>query len=270
MRLLILGAAGFIGSHLVRHAAAQGLEVVALCRSGKVEGFDGRTFVWALGQPVPVASLGGVDCAVHLAHDFSGEAGARLTQEATLACVAQLRAAGVRRQIFFSSYSAGPHAESIYGRTKHAIERELDEYADVVIVRPGLVLGDGGLYGRIRKWARRLPLIPLPDGGRGQVPVISVERLCRETLGLASMAAPLREANLFDPNMHSLRQLVLDTAAEAERYPWVLPVPSMLVIAGLRLAEMLRLPLPVNADNLSGFLANQQAQHVSTIKEEKT
>jgi nucleoside-diphosphate-sugar epimerase len=27
--------------------------------------------------------------------------------------------------------------------------------------------GDGGVYGRIRKWARPLPVIPLPDGGYG-------------------------------------------------------------------------------------------------------
>lgn len=270
MRILILGAAGFIGSHLVRQTAAQGHEVVALCRSGRVDGFAGRTLTWALGQPIPAAALDNVDCTVHLAHDFGGEAGARLTQEATLACIAQLRAAGVRRQLFFSSYSAGPHAASIYGRTKFAIEQRLAECADVVIVRPGLVLGDGGLYGRIRKWARRLPLMPLPDGGRGLVPVVTVERLCRETLELTSAAVPPREANLFEPCLRSLRQLVLDAAAEIGRHPWVLPVPAVLVIAGLRLAALLHLSLPVNADNLSGFLANQQAQHISTMQEEKT
>lgn len=270
MRLLILGAAGFIGSHLVREAVAQGHEVVALCRSGGVEGFAGRTVSWALGQAVPVEELDNVDCAVHLAHDFSGDAGARLTREATLACVAQLRKAGVQRQLFFSSYSAGRHASSIYGRTKFAIEEGLAECADVITVRPGLVLGDSGLYGRIRKWARRLPLIPLPDGGDGLVPIIAVERLCRETLGLAAVVKLPREANLFEPRLRSLRQLVLDAAAEVGRHPLVLPVPSSLVIAVLRLAAILHLPLPVNADNLRGFLANQQAQHISTISENKT
>lgn len=270
MRLLILGAAGFIGSHLARHAEAAGHEVVAMCRSGKVARFDGPTFRWMLGQQVTSNALEGVDCAIHLAHDFGGEVGARLTREATLACVTDLRARGIPRQIFFSSYSAGPHAHSTYGRTKLAIEQGLEGCADVVIVRPGLVLGDGGLYGRIQKWARRVPLIPLPNGGHGQVPVISIERLCRETLNLACMALPPREANLFEPRLCTLRQLVLDAAEGGGKHPWVLPVPSLLVIVGLRFAELLHLPLPVNADNLRGFLSNQQAQHFSTIQEEKT
>lgn len=270
MRLLILGAAGFIGSHLARHAVALGHEVIALCRSGQMRGFSGLTLKWELGEPVPAAALDQVDCAIHLAHDFGGEIGARMTQRATPACVAQLRAVGVARQMFFSSYSAGIHAASIYGRTKFAIEQALAAQGDVVIVRPGLVLGNGGLYGRIVRVARRFPVVPLPDGGRGLVPVITVEHLCRETLVLAEGAVAQREANLFYPRLRSLRQLVLDAAAEAGRHPWVLPVPSVPIIAGLRLAAFLHLPMPVSADNLQGFLANQQAQHVSTLEEENT
>lgn len=266
MRLLILGAAGFIGSHLTRYALTSGHEVVALCRSGSVEGFYGRTFSWALGQPVPAEALEGVNCAVHLAHDYGGEAGAQRTINGTLASVACVRAAGIQRQFFYSSYSAGSHAISTYGLTKYAIEQRLRGCRDVTIVRPGLVLGAGGLYGRIRTWARILPLIPLPNGGYGQVPVITIERLCKETLTLAEAPASLREANLFEPHLRSLRQLVLDAAAEAGRHPWVMPVPSTLVIAILRLAALLRLPLPVNADNLSGFLANQKAFHQSTLE----
>lgn len=270
MRILIFGAAGFIGSHLARHAAEQGHDVIALCRSGKVPGFAGTTIAWALGEPVPESALKGADCAIHLAHDFNGEPGARLTEMATLACVVQLRSAGVARQLFFSSYSAGEHAESLYGRTKLAIEQVMTQYADITIVRPGLVLGDGGLYGRIRKWSRLLPLIPLPDGGLGRVPVVEIARLCRETLALASLDVPAREANLFELQLKSLRQLVLEAASDAGRRPWLLTVPSNLVIAGLKLAAFLHVPLPVNADNLSGFLANQQASHLSTMKEEET
>ncbi len=269
MRILIFGAAGFIGSHMARYAAAQGHDVIALCRSGTVPGFFGTTYVWALGQPVPSAALDGVDCAIYLAHDFGGTEGARLTREATLDCFGQLRAVGVARQMFFSSYSAGEHAESLYGQTKLAIEQGLAGSGDVIIVRPGLVLGEGGLYGRIQKWARRLPIIPLPDGGYGQVPVITVEHLCRETLALARMEEPEMEANLFEPQLRTLRQLVLDAAKESGRRPWVVTVPSALVIMGLRMAEVLHVPLPVNADNLSGFLANQQAIHFSTLQEEK-
>lgn len=265
MRLLVIGAAGFIGSNFVRYAAGQGVDVVALSRSRRLADFGGTFSQWALGRPLPASALEGVTCAIHLVHDFNGEEGARLTFNQTLACVAELRALGVKRQLFFSSYSAGEHATSLYGRTKFAIERALAGAADIVIVRPGLVLGDGGVYGRIRKWAHKFPAVPLPDGGYFDVPVIAIERLSQETLTLAMAVGKADHVNLFEPQLVSLRQLVLSAAAEVQRRPLIIPVPSALLLFGLRVAAFLRIPLPVNADNLVGLLANQAAQHVSTL-----
>jgi uncharacterized protein YbjT (DUF2867 family) len=268
MRILILGAAGFIGANLARAARTRGVEVVALCRSGQMADFDGSCHTWAFGQTIPARALDGVNVVFHLAHDFQGVEGADLTRRATLACIEQARAAGIPRQFFFSSYSAGPHATSLYGRTKFAIEQALAGAMDVTIVRPGLVLGNGGIYGRIRHWARRLPILPLPDGGAGVVPVIEIGRLCHGCLDWAARVEAPIELNLFEARLKSLRQLVLDAAAEVGRAPLILPVPARLVSFGLRLAGWLRLPMPVNVDNLEGFLANQSAGHRATTMED--
>jgi nucleoside-diphosphate-sugar epimerase len=266
MRILILGAGGFIGSNLVVAAASRGSGVVALARGGFPSGQNVAGLAWSLGEAVPEAACRNIDCAIHLAHDFDGEEGAHRTLVSTVATARQLRDAGVRRQLFFSSYSAGEHASSLYGRTKLAIEKELSAIAGVVIVRPGLVLGDGGIYGRIRKWARLVPIIPLPDGGRGRLPVIDIARLCEETLRIAGRASTEREENLFENEQRSLRQLVLEAAEEAGRHPWIVPVPSNIVYLVLKAAGFLRIDLPVNADNLAGFLGNQAASHRSTLR----
>lgn len=268
MRLLIIGATGFIGTHLVRAAAAQKMEVVTLSRSGVLSEGAAQAFAWSFGQPVPESACQGVSCAIYLAHDFDGEAGARLTIESTLTIASQLQAAGILRQMFFSSYSAGEHASSLYGQTKFALEQALVAQAGLIIVRPGLVLGEGGIYGRIRKWAQILPLVPLPDGGSGKVPVIEIERLCEITLKLALEAVPPAEVNIFEHELKSLRELVLEAAAEVGRRPWIVPIPAVLLIGILTLAARLRIPLPVNADNLAGFIANQSAKHISTLKKD--
>ena len=268
MRLLILGASGFIGSHLVRGAAMLGHEVIALCRAGLVDGFAGRCITWELGRRAILPAGEPVDCAVHLAHDFSGEAGARLTIDGTERCVRELREAGVRRQLYFSSYSAGPHASSIYGRTKYSLEQSLTASGDVTIIRPGLVVGGGGLYGRIEKIARLLPLIPLPDGGEGLVPVIGIDRLCRETIRLAGESTGTAAFNLFEPRLRTLREVVLESARQNGRSPVILPIPSKAAVGVLTLLEFLRIPLPVKTDNLKGFVANQQAGHTSGLSDE--
>ena len=265
MRLLIIGSNGFIGTHLVSRAAAHNIDVITLSRSGVRPESAAQSFAWSFGQPVPEIACEGVSCAVHLAHDFNGEAGAHLTITSTLAIAAQLQAAGIHRQLFFSSYSAGEHATSLYGRTKFALEEALSTRVGLIVVRPGLVLGEGGIYGRIRKWARKLPLVPLPDGGRGKVPVIKVEKLCELTLKLAFDPVPAAEVNIFEHELKSLRELVLEAAAEVNRRPWILPIPADWLIGILTLSAQLHIPLPVNADNLAGFMSNQTAKHISTI-----
>ncbi|MDE7371855.1 MAG: NAD(P)-dependent oxidoreductase [Desulfovibrio sp.] len=268
MRILITGASGFIGSHLARHAENEGHEVIALCRSGKAQGAS-LALPWAFGAPLPDGLPEGISLAVHLAHDFNGPEGAERTIDATLGAIEALREKGVTRQVFYSSYSAGEHAVSLYGRTKYAIERALRDADDVSVIRPGLVLGDGGIYGRIRKFAQTFPLIPLPGGGRDTVPVIDIDRLCRETLACATEAACPREVNLFEAAPRSLRQLAEAAAKEAGRQPRIVPNPTALVMAGLKAAELLHLRLPVNSDNLKGLVANRNAAHISSLKNEE-
>jgi NADH dehydrogenase len=265
MRVLVLGSTGFIGSHLVCAAVARHMDVVTLSRQARGRHAAVQGYTWELGQAVPKAACAGVHCAIHLAHDFDGAQGAQRTLESTVAIAAQLQAAGVPRQLFFSSYSSGEHASSIYGRTKFAIEKAIEHIPGVVIVRPGLVLGNGGLYGRIRKWARVLPVVPLPDGGSGTLPGIDIEKLCDLSLNLALSAAAPKEANLFEAELKSLRQLVLDAAAQCQRTPWILPIPARRLTALLLLAAKLHIRLPVNADNLVGFMSNQSAAHTSTL-----
>ena len=87
-------------------------------------------------------------------------------------------AAGVRRQILMSSISARPDAVSEYGRTKLA-EEEYFIRNNHTIVRPGTVLGKGGLFGKIAGVMQSFPVLPLLDGGRARMTVIGVHDLCR-------------------------------------------------------------------------------------------
>ncbi|OYW75820.1 MAG: hypothetical protein B7Z37_11550 [Verrucomicrobia bacterium 12-59-8] len=267
MKILIFGAAGFIGSHLARHAQGAGYAVVCFCRSGKVRGFAGQCHSWSLGDALDEAVIAGADCALHLAHDFDGPRGAEKTLNGTIAAVRRLHQSGVRCQLVFSSYSAGPHACSLYGRTKSTLEAQVLGIDTVSVIRPGLVLGNGGLYGRIRTFVRLSPLVPLPDGGAGRVPVIEINQLCEQTLQIAATEAPRREYNLFEKELRSLRDIVQGAAREAGRSVWVIGVPSVLVLLMLRVTAALHLPMPVNADNLTGFLANQSAGHESSLEE---
>ena len=91
----------------------------------------------------------------------------RVNVQGSLRLLDAARAADVPRFVFISSISAFDEAESYYGKTKLAVEREVARQGGVVI-RPGLVYGDrpGGMFGALKAQAARGAIIPLLGNGR--------------------------------------------------------------------------------------------------------
>ena len=101
--------------------------------------------------------LAGVETVVHLAYDR--KAAIELNVEGVKRVFNAAKEAGASRQIFVSSYSARPDALSEYGRLKYLLESFFLECGQT-IVRPGLVIGNGGLFGRNMEKILHTPLMP--------------------------------------------------------------------------------------------------------------
>ena len=266
--LLVTGASGFIGRHLVQAALQRNLSVIALSKSGVLVSGAKQNIQWSLGDDLDESIVANLSFAIHLAHDFAGEDGARKSILGTLKLAEKINKAGSASQIFVSSYSAGPHAVSRYGKTKTTIERGLRGLSNITIARPGLVIGNGGLFGKISFWCQRSPIIPLPDGGNAPVPVISINRLCAELIDILHNNKLPLEANIFLNEFTSLRELVNREATSAGRkVPMIIPVPSLLLMALLKLAEGIGVDLKISSDSLAGFMQNKYSPHKSTIEE---
>ena len=177
--IAITGANGFIGSYLVGMLREKGYRVIAFSREPQVEADPGvahRRFDLAA-QDEPI-NLAGCDVLVHCAYakvknaaeaDAVNLAGTRRLYEAA-------KKAGMKRFLFLSSLSAHEGAISQYGRIKLAIEKMLDVEKDLIL-RPGLTLGHGGVFGNILRAVQRSWVIPLVDGGRQRMQGIDIEDL---------------------------------------------------------------------------------------------
>lgn len=262
MNVLLVGGSSFIGAALGRSLAKAGHTVRGTYRSRALASEQccwlAKGFHYELGGAIERAMFDGIDLVLYLAHDFRpgrGEATIRGTRELFVAA----RAMGVGRQLFVSSCSARPGARSEYGRTKYCLE-EFFLAESGVVVRPGLVLGPGGLYRRMVGLLRFLPVIPLPDHGRMPVPVIDEQCLCRALEAI--IAAPEtttagREYNLLHPESVSLARLLRVSAEAVGRQPLFLPLPSRLLMLPLAVLARLGIPAPVSVDNLQGLIMNQ-------------
>jgi nucleoside-diphosphate-sugar epimerase len=164
-RILVTGAAGFIGTALCPALAAHGHQVVAGVRRAGVTPPGAEPLV--LGDITPAtewkAALGGIETVIHLAQSaHAGPDPSLLAAEpSAVAALARSGAAsGVKRLVLLSSVKAmgeatapgrpfraddDPRPEDAYGRAKLASERAAAEVPgiELVIIRPPLVHGPG-------------------------------------------------------------------------------------------------------------------------------
>jgi len=173
MRIVVLGASGFIGSAAVARLAAGGHEVVALSRHPRAQGLAAvaqATFdiSAATRRDDWQALLRGADAVVNCAgtlQDAPGESTQGVHAVGISAMFAACEAAGVRRVVHLSAAGVERQA-SDFSRSKLAGDRALmASDLDWVILRPSVVIGRAAYGGSaLLRGLAALPVMPVLPG----------------------------------------------------------------------------------------------------------
>lgn len=188
MIVALTGATGFVGSHLVALACAEGHQVRALTRRPQPARADVTWVEGALDTPVALGELvAGADAVIHVAGVVNVEDRAGFERgniDGTHAMVQACEAAGIRRFVHVSSLAAREPALSDYGWSKAGAEEAVtSSMLDWTIVRPPAVYGPGDMEILDIFRMARLGIALLPPPGR--MSVIHVDDLARLLLALA-------------------------------------------------------------------------------------
>ncbi len=267
-RILVTGAAGFVGLALCRSLAAGGVEVCGVVRGNSEIGssYEIRGIGDLFDESGVPGFLDGFDCVVHAAArvhqmDKTGpeelDAYLRDNTETTRNLAEAAARSGVRRFIFLSSIKANgeesdapytedmpPAPEDAYGISKWRAEQALGDIAaatglETVVLRPPLIYGPGVRTNFLSLLRLADSGIPLPLGGlNGNARsllfignLISAIKCAIDHPGAAGRTYLLRDDE--DPSMAELVKRVRQALGRPLR---LVPVPAGLIGAAARIA----------------------------------
>ena len=268
MKVFITGINGFIGSALARGLLQRGHEPVgsvsAEAKLTSAAAPSTKNYVVRMNEEFDPRIFQGVETLVHCAFDL--RKGKSLTNiEGTKKIAQAAMDQGVQWQIYIGSYSAHEKATSEYGRTKLELEKFFLGLGQMV-VKPGLVIGNGGIFLKMSTLAKKYPLIPLIDGGKGKLTVVSISDLITSLVQL--IENPRTGCfRLYNDEKVTFKELLVQLKRLGGFKTLLVPVPGQMVYMGLWMAGKLKLPLQVDTGNLEGFQANQSVNEPSDLNQ---
>jgi len=268
--ILVTGASGFVGGHVVPALLGAGHRVVALVRGdsagetvlGRVATED-RSRVELrrgdVGQPATLgAALAGVDAVVHLValpRDFNRGADLRrVNTEGTRAVVAAMHGAGVGRLVHMGAMGVVNDPALHYASSKAKGEAAVaDSGLEWTILKPSLQFGPGdGFFNIIAGLVRLSPgIVPVPGDGSSRFQPIHADDVARVVVAaLADTSTVGGTFELGGPRYWTYREITREVLRALGKRRVILPMPVPLIRLVAATAELVHLPFPVATDQL--------------------
>jgi NADH dehydrogenase len=252
--VLVTGATGFVGGHIVRALRAEGRPTRCLVRDPrKTMRLADLGCELVQGDMTDAPSLAraceGVGAVIHLVALIAGKRGdfVRIMEQGTRDLVAVAEAAGATRWIQMSALGTSDETRDLvpYFHAKWEIERTVEASGiPHVIFRPSFVFGgDGGVLPGLLRLTRYAPMMPVPGTGQQRLqPIWADDVAAYFARALDLDAATNRRFELGGPDKVTWNELYARLRRSQGRRGTTLHIP--LGVMRIQAVLLERLPRP--------------------------
>lgn len=265
--VLITGANGFIAKNTARVLKKSGFTVFGVSsRPAATMDYDG-IFPGILGEPLKeVFEKQRIDVIVHCAYDKKDINNIK-NAEGTLIWAEQAEKNNVELQIFMSSLSADKDAAAPYGQKKYETEKWFLEHNHVVL-RPGLVIGNGGLFQTIVSMVIKSPVIPLIDKGKNIAYISDIETVSMIIRDLILNAENTKRGKVWSIQQETpvfFGDILKEISKQYHLCRLFIPVPYFMLSLLLVIGEYFK--LVINTNNIKGMRQFNRGEYRSDLND---
>jgi uncharacterized protein YbjT (DUF2867 family) len=229
--ILIAGASGYVGSHLLDELRSRDRPVRALVRNpaGKDLPAELRKGDAVTGEGLHEA-LDGVEVAYYLIHSMEGNGDFAARDRAAAVNFGEAAsAAGVERVVYLGGLGPTGADASEHLRSRHEVAQLLAQRVRTVYVRAAMVIGPGSAsFEILRHLVGRLPVMVTPRWIDTRSQPVAIADVARTLADAGELDDPPAEVQLGGPEVLSYREMMRRTAAVlGRRPPLILKVPVL-------------------------------------------
>ncbi|MFW6773514.1 NAD(P)H-binding protein [Nocardioides sp. CPCC 205120] len=232
LRVLVTGAAGFVGRRLVPALVADGHEVRAMTRHPENYPGQGTPVYGDVDDPGSLAEpLAEVDVAYYLVHSLDADDFEARDAAAARAFGQAAAAHGVRQIVYLGGLGADGEELSPHLRSRREVEHLLGQSGvPVTVLRAAIVVGHGGISWEItRQLVDKLPAMVAPRWVKTMTQPIAVDDVTRYLVGVADREEALdRVFEIGGPDRLDYLGMLREAAKVIKGHaPPILPVPVL-------------------------------------------
>ncbi|ELZ95191.1 NADH dehydrogenase 32K chain-like protein [Haloferax mucosum ATCC BAA-1512] len=234
MRVLVTGATGFVGRHLVPALLDAGHDVVVFVReAGRYDGpadvevVEGDIFEPETVEPAMV----GVDAAYYLIHSM--QSGGDFEARDRLAArnfINAADAAGVERVVYLGGLGEEHDQLSAHLRSRREVEHILASSSpELTTLRAAIIVGAGSAsFDMVRQLAKRLPVMVTPQWVETRCQPIAIEDVVAYLVGVLDHPETAGETyEIGGPDVLTYREMLQRVGTQLGQSPRIVPVPVL-------------------------------------------